>query len=564
MKWFKLHQEWFERACRDLEGSSDYQQVRQCLGNVLASTGYMLVRLNKLAKHPALVVFPDATPYSPPVVYLLEGVLSEDALARVADASPGEVGRLIAVKVRWHFRRHQNADGSLCLIEGDRLYGEKPELLAVSDVLRRVRDWLAGLSTGKMPPDSPQVDFYAHYPRHAEGIHFLVPDPFYSRDTCEGMFVATKPGLLDNYLRNMYLIVATIGSDAGGICHPPVVVDNAQENLFAEVPDLVNALAAGKLATDSEKGIVVGYWLTVDAEPCVFADVAQVAEAISLRAPDQGIARLAKLLKAPLERCQTPIYLGLRFPGRRGDLEWQVLQIVRPSGMPGLVAPSEGELAEQFRRYEIAAARTTPFTEAGFHRRNEGRASRSKLRNAQVSVIGCGAIGSEVADTLAKAGVGRIALVDYELLHPNNVVRHVLGLNASELPKTFAMQMQMLVHNPFSLVKSQPVDIRTHDIKDYLADDAIGVSSLADDNIEAFLNEQAVINNKVIFYVRSLRGGKAGRIFRVIPGRDACKCCLALYAGANAPIFPAVAPDPALPTITNECNNPIRPVRAPV
>jgi integrative and conjugative element protein (TIGR02256 family) len=368
--------------------------------------------------------------------------------------------------------------------------------------------------------------------------------------------------LLDNLHRKMYLIVGTIGADSGGISHPPIVVDDAQEHLFAEVPDMVRALAVGKLTTDQAKRAIIGYWLTVEAEPSVFADVAQMTEAISPGAPDQGIAKLTNLLKDPLERCQTPIYLGLRFPNRRGDLEWQVLKLTWPKGEQPLVCLSAEELARRLRRYEIAAARTTPFTETGFHRRNEGRASRATLRNARLSVIGCGAIGSEVADTLAKAGVGRITLVDNELLHPNNVVRHVLGLNASEFPKTFAMQMQMLVHNPFSLVDSQPIDIRTHDIKDYMADDAVGVSSLADDNIEAFLNEQAVINNKVIFYVRSLRGGKAGRIFRVIPGRDACKCCLALYAGADDPVFPAVPPDPALPTIVNECNNPIRPASA--
>ena len=562
MKWFKLHPEWLANACRDLAGSSDYQQVRQCLGNALASTGYVLVRLNKLAKHPVLVVFPDATPYSPPVVYLLEAVLSEADLAQVANASLRDLATLIAPKVKWHFRRHQNADGSLCLIEGDHLYAEKPELLSVSDVLQRVRDWLAGLSTGRLPPDSPEVDFYAHYPRRAEAIHFLVPDPFYGRDTCAGMFVATKPCLLNHSLRDMYLIVGTIGTDAGGVCHPPVVLEGAQEQLFAKAPDLVKALAADQLMTDLANGIIVGYWLTVEAEPSVFADVEQMASAISPGAPDQGVARLASLVKVPLVRCQTPIHLGLRYPSRRGDLEWQVLQLARPSGMAGLVTPSVDDLAEQFRRHEITAVRTTPFTETGFHRRNEGRAPRAKLRSVRVSVIGCGAVGSEVADSLSKAGVGRITLVDQGLLHPNNVVRHVLGLNASEFPKTIAMQMQMLLHNPFSLVDPQQIDIRTHDIKDYLADDAIGVSSLADDNIEALLNEQAVMDNKVIFYVRSIRGGKAGRIFRVIPGRDACKCCLALYAGAHDPSFPAVAPDPSLPTITNECNNPIRPASA--
>lgn len=321
MKWFKRHREWLEAACRDLATSSDYQQQHQHLGNVLASSGSILVRLNKLVKHPALVVFPDATPYVPPVVYLMQEVLSEDDLTQVADTWPRVNKELIPGKVEWYYKRHQNPDGSLCIIEGDHLYADRPELFAVRDVIKRVRDWLAGLSTGRMPPDSPEVDFYAHYPYRVEEIHFLVPELFFNLDTIEGLFVAMRPDLLTHALRSMYFIGGTIGADAGGISHPPIVVKDEQQHLFAELPDLISELAAGKLVTDQEKGIIVGYWLTVNTEPIVFADVAQIAEAVSPDTPEQGITSLVRLVRDPLVRCEKHIHLGLRFPNRRGDLE---------------------------------------------------------------------------------------------------------------------------------------------------------------------------------------------------------------------------------------------------
>jgi len=52
---------------------------------------------------------------------------------------------------------------------------------------------------------------------------------------------------------------------------------------------------------------------------------------------------------------------------------------------------------------------------------------RPALRNRSVTVVGVGAIGSFVADLLARAGVRRFCLVDPELLIPGNSVRHLIG-----------------------------------------------------------------------------------------------------------------------------------------
>jgi len=46
-----------------------------------------------------------------------------------------------------------------------------------------------------------------------------------------------------------------------------------------------------------------------------------------------------------------------------------------------------------------------------------------------VAVIGCGSVGSEVAELLAKAGVGELSLVDSDDLMSANVGRHLLGIS---------------------------------------------------------------------------------------------------------------------------------------
>ena len=51
------------------------------------------------------------------------------------------------------------------------------------------------------------------------------------------------------------------------------------------------------------------------------------------------------------------------------------------------------------------------------------------LINKKVTIIGCGSVGSDIALTLAKAGVGELTLIDKEGLDADNIYRHNLGGN---------------------------------------------------------------------------------------------------------------------------------------
>ena len=56
-----------------------------------------------------------------------------------------------------------------------------------------------------------------------------------------------------------------------------------------------------------------------------------------------------------------------------------------------------------------------------------------KAHDKSVAVIGCGAVGSHIAERLAMLGVGRLVLFDPDKLAPENIHRHVLG--ASDVGK---------------------------------------------------------------------------------------------------------------------------------
>ena len=114
-----------------------------------------------------------------------------------------------------------------------------------------------------------------------------------------------------------------------------------------------------------------------------------------------------------------------------------------------MVGGGKEELKLRLLDCSIQAVYQEYFTDDYFHMRNMGRAERGLLKDKAISIIGCGALGSETADALNKAGVGSILLVDKEDLRAHNVVRHTLGIDRTSFPKALGMAEQLVLHNPF-------------------------------------------------------------------------------------------------------------------
>ncbi len=70
------------------------------------------------------------------------------------------------------------------------------------------------------------------------------------------------------------------------------------------------------------------------------------------------------------------------------------------------------------------------------------------LQNRSVAIVGCGSIGSSVADTLAQSGVGRQVLVDHEVLGPENLSRNTLGATSVGFSKVSELERRLLRDRP--------------------------------------------------------------------------------------------------------------------
>src|SRR5215208_6572395 len=87
-----------------------------------------------------------------------------------------------------------------------------------------------------------------------------------------------------------------------------------------------------------------------------------------------------------------------------------------------------------------------------------GEEGQERLLASKAVLIGCGALGSVQAETLARAGVGRLVLVDRDFVEESNLQRQILfeESDASErLPKPIAAARRIARVN--SRVEVEPI-----------------------------------------------------------------------------------------------------------
>lgn len=156
-----------------------------------------------------------------------------------------------------------------------------------------------------------------------------------------------------------------------------------------------------------------------------------------------------------------------------------------------------------------------------------GDAGQEQLAKARAFVCGCGALGSVIAETLVRAGVGFVRIVDRDFLELNNLQRQVLYDEqdvADGLPKAIAAANKLRRIN--SEVQIEPVvaDVTFSNIAD-LATDVDAIVDGTDNFATRFLlNDFAVKHKKPWIYGGCI--GAEGQTMTILPGETACLACL--------------------------------------
>lgn len=177
---------------------------------------------------------------------------------------------------------------------------------------------------------------------------------------------------------------------------------------------------------------------------------------------------------------------------------------------------SKANRSDHFGRY-VRQIRYPPLGEEGQRRLSRSRAL----------VCGCGALGSVLANTLVRAGVGAVRVVDRDFVETNNLPRQVLFDEddvRNQLPKAIAAAEKLRRIN--SEVEIEPVvaDVDYTNVEKLC--DAVDVIVDGTDNFETrFLVNDAAVRHGVPWVYGGCLGAE-GQTMTILPGQTACLRCL--------------------------------------
>jgi adenylyltransferase/sulfurtransferase len=169
-----------------------------------------------------------------------------------------------------------------------------------------------------------------------------------------------------------------------------------------------------------------------------------------------------------------------------------------------------------------------------------GQAGQRRLAAARVLLVGCGALGTAVADQLVRAGVGHLTLVDRDIVELTNLQRQTLFDEkdaADEVPKAVAAGNRLRAVNSSVQIVSRVADVHAGNIEELLKP-PVDLILDGTDNVQTryLLNDVSVKHGMPWVYGAAV--STEGRVMTIVPGATPCLRC----------VFPSPPTPQELPT----------------
>ncbi|MBX3359064.1 MAG: ThiF family adenylyltransferase [Phycisphaeraceae bacterium] len=159
-----------------------------------------------------------------------------------------------------------------------------------------------------------------------------------------------------------------------------------------------------------------------------------------------------------------------------------------------------------------------------------GDEGQARLAAAHALLVGCGALGTVIADLLVRAGVGRLTLVDRDLVEVTNLQRQTLFDESDArggVPKAEAAAGRLRAVNSVVGIRPVVADFSWRSAEE-LALGSGGVAVLLDgtDNFQTrlLMNDLAVKHSIPLVYAGAV--GTTATSMTVMPGRSPCLRCI--------------------------------------
>ena len=147
-----------------------------------------------------------------------------------------------------------------------------------------------------------------------------------------------------------------------------------------------------------------------------------------------------------------------------------------------------------------------------------------RLKGARVCVVGVGGLGSPVAIQLASIGVGRIRIVDRDVVEVSNLQRqHIYGVDKVGYPKVEAAADRLGLLNPFVEVEPIPMSLNPGNAERLIEGVDLVVDCLDSMSARYSLNRACV--SLGVPYIHGAVITNVGKASTIIPGETACLEC---------------------------------------
>ncbi len=159
--------------------------------------------------------------------------------------------------------------------------------------------------------------------------------------------------------------------------------------------------------------------------------------------------------------------------------------------------------------------------------REIGKAGQEMLLVSRVLLVGCGALGAAHAEMLARAGVGKLRIVDRDFVELTNLQRQTLFKEfdaAERLPKAIAAKTRIAEINSDVQVEAIIADVNNSNIESLIDGCDLVLDGTDNFQVRYLLNDACVKHNVTWIYGAAV--SSYGTTMTIIPGETPCLRCI--------------------------------------
>jgi len=156
-----------------------------------------------------------------------------------------------------------------------------------------------------------------------------------------------------------------------------------------------------------------------------------------------------------------------------------------------------------------------------------GLEGQKKLESSSILIIGCGALGAAQAEMLARAGIGRLKLVDRDFVEFSNLQRQILYDEKdaeNRMPKAIAAKEKLKKINSEIVIEPVVADVNHSNIERLIADVDLVIDGTDNFQTRYLINDACVKHGKAWIYGAAVSA--YGSTMTVIPNQTPCLRCI--------------------------------------